>query len=63
MKAIGTTLLLKAEVIAKNRRAKRLPLLLLLGFSFLFITSCRTCKCPAYSEVPPQYLQPDCQQV
>ena len=63
MKAIGTTLLLKTEVIGKNRRAKRLLLLLLLGFSFLCITSCRTCKCPAYSEVPSQYLQPDNQHV
>lgn len=63
MKALRITLLFKTEIIRKNMQAKRLLLLLLLGFSFILITSCRTCKCPAYSEVPTQYLGSDSQHV
>ncbi len=34
-------------------KTKQTPILIALFFMALFIASCKTCKCPAYSETPP----------
>ena len=51
MKAYSKSKMLKTSRKKSGMRSPRSLLLLIVGLGLVSLTSCRTCKCPAYSEV------------